>query len=160
MFIYDQLDLNPNQEAQVEKIMDDNRKETRDRAAKLQKDMARGIQPNQQDLRKEAQDRQKALSDKVDAILTPAQKAQMQQIRSGALGPQMPRGQVYVLRDGKPFRIGVGVGVTDGQQTQVISTKFVRGDVAITSGGPQPKAAAPAGAAALIGGGGGRGPGR
>jgi hypothetical protein len=141
--------------------MDDNRKETRDRAAKLQKDIARGVQPNQQDLRKEAQDRQKALSDKVDAILTPAQKAKMQQIRSGALGPQMPRGQVYVLRDGKPVRVGVGVGVSDGQQTQVISTKFVRGDVAIISGGPQPRAAAPSGAAALGGiGGGGRGPGR
>jgi hypothetical protein len=111
--------------------------------------MSRGVQPDTTALRKEAQDRQKATAEKVDAILTPAQKAKMQQIRSGALGPQMARGQVYVLRQGKPYRIGVGVGVSDGQQTQVVSTKFLRGDLAIIGGGPQPKATGPSGAAAL-----------
>jgi HlyD family secretion protein len=162
MFIYDQLDLNADQTAKVEKIMDDNRKEARDRAAKMQKDMARGVQPDQQALRTEAQARQKATAEKVDVILTPAQKAKMQEIRSGALGPQPARGQVFVLRDGKPVRVGVGVGVSDGQLTQVFTTKFVRGDQTIISGGPQPKAAAPTGAAALggIGGAPGRGPGR
>ena len=165
MFIYDQLDLNADQEAKIEKIMDDNRKEQRARTDKMQKDLARGVQPNQTELRKEAQDRQKATSDKVDAILTPAQKDKMQQIRSGALGPQLPRGQVFVMRDGKPKRIGVGIGVTDGQQTQVITTKFLRGDQVILSGGPQPKAAAAPSGTALAGvaGGGaapGRGPGR
>lgn len=44
-----------------------------------------------------------------------------------------------MLRDGKPYRIGVGVGVTDGQNTQVVSNAFKQGDVAIISGGPQPK---------------------
>jgi HlyD family secretion protein len=164
LFVYDQLDLNPDQQAKIEKIIDESRKAQRERMVKMQKDMARGVQPDTTALRAEAQKRTEEQRAQIDLILTPAQKARAEQIRS-APGPQPARGQVYVLRNGKPMRIGVGIGVTDGSQTQVFTTRFVRGDEVIISGGPQPKAAAPTGAQALGGGmggapGGPRGPGR
>ena len=55
------------------------------------------------------------------------------------VGITIQRGQVYVLRDGKPYRIGIGIGVSDGSVTQAFSTAFKQGDVVITGGGPQPK---------------------
>jgi hypothetical protein len=101
----------------------------------MQKEMQRSGNVDRQVFQKEMQEAQRTMREEMDKVLTPAQKAKMQQIQSGQLRSPYQRGQVYVLRDGKPFRIGVGVGVTDGQNTQVISNSFKQGDVVIVSGG-------------------------
>ena len=52
--------------------------------------------------------------------------------------PRMKRGTVYVLRDGKPQRVDVRSGITDGASTEVISDLLKPGDpviVGVESGG-------------------------
>lgn len=133
IFIYDQLDLNDQQLIKLNSLMDVSRKATSEVQAKMQKALSSGGTVDRQAFQKEMQEAQRSMREEMDKILTPAQKQKMQQLQGGGAGGQ--RGQVYVLRDGKPFRIGVGVGVTDGQNTQVISNSFKQGDVAIVSGG-------------------------
>jgi HlyD family secretion protein len=133
IFVYDQLDLNDQQLIKLNSLMEDTRKATSEVQAKMQKEMQRGGTVDRQAFQKEMQEAQRSLREEMDKVLTPAQTQRMQQIQAGRPGGQ--RGQVYVLRDGKPFRIGVGIGVTDGQNTQVISNAFKQGDVVIVSGG-------------------------
>ena len=73
------------------------------------------------------------------------QKAQVEQIRNGG-GDGLQRGQIYVIRDGTPHRVGVGLGATDGQTTEVVSPNIKVGDLAVTTGGPKAKKSAAAGA--------------
>jgi hypothetical protein len=145
MSAYDQIKLEPAQMDQIEKINADMRKAIQDQQAKAQKDQARGVpvdrQAMQQTIRKQNEDARV----KIDALLTPQQKAQVEQIRNGG-GDGLPRGQIYVMRDGKPHRIGVGIGASDGQVTEVTSPNIKVGDLAITSGGPKAKKTAAAGA--------------
>lgn len=147
VYVYDQLDLSIDQMAKVEAIMATQRKTLQDAQAKMQKEMQRNGSVDRTAFQKQMQDLQTKSREQINLLLTPAQKAKMQQIQSGQDASPFPRGQIYVLRDGKPYRIGVGVGVTDGQNTQVVSNAFKQGDVAIISGGPAVKVQAPAGGA-------------
>lgn len=158
---YDQIKLTPDQMDKIEKISGDIRKTIQDQQAKAQKDQARGVAVDRQAMtaliRKSNEDARKA----IDALLTPAQKAEADAIRNGG-GAGLTRGQVFIIRDGKPHRIGVGIGATDGQTTEVISPNLKIGDLTVTSGGPKPKKTsaapgAPAGGAAGGAGGGRRG---
>jgi HlyD family secretion protein len=155
MAAYDQIALQPDQMGQIEKINADLRKTMQERQAKAQKDQARGVavdrQAMQQAMRQQNDDARK----KIDALLTPQQKAQVDRIRNGG-GDGLPRGQVYVIRDGKPHRIGVGIGASDGQVTEVVSPNIKVGDLVVTSGGPKAKKVA----GAIGGPGGGRPGGR
>lgn len=135
MTIYDQLDLTDQQLVKFNALMDDSRKAISEVQAKMQKEMARSGNVDRQVFQREMQEAQRKMREEMDKILTPAQKAREQQIQSGQMRSPLQRGQVYVLRDGKPFRIGVGVGVTDGTNTQVVSNSFKQGDVVIVSGG-------------------------
>jgi len=135
MTLYDQLDLTADQTVKIEKILADVRKEMREDQIKALQNPAAVDREAQQNKMRE---RNEAVQTKVDAILTAAQKAKRQQIQSGQLGPQPQRGQVYVLRAGKPVRVGVIVGPTNGTLTAV-QGKFAEGDQVIISGGPKPK---------------------
>jgi len=141
----DQLDMTPKQMAQVETIMAAQRKDTQAAQAVMQKEMQRSGNVDRAAFQKQMRDRQAKSREAVEALLRGAQKAKLQQIMSGQIKSALPRGQVYVLRDGKPVRIGVGVGVTDGQNTQVVASGLRPGDLVIISGGPKPKATAAAG---------------
>jgi HlyD family secretion protein len=55
---------------------------------------------------------------------------------TGASGPRM--GSVYVLRDGKPVRIAVRTGITDGAFTEIHSDDLQPGDLVVT-GAEQPR---------------------
>jgi hypothetical protein len=120
---------------------------------KLAKERSRGDNIDMQTVRREAQARQEAVRKQVEAILTPAQKAEMARIESGEAGSGLPRGQVYVLKNDKPVRVGVGIGVSDGQNTEVVSPRLKVGDQVIISGGPRPKVQAPTTGAPGVGGG-------
>lgn len=82
--------------------------------------------------------------------------------------PRMKRGAVYVLRNGKPERVDVRSGISDGASTEVISDVLKAGDpviVGVESAGPtagQQNLAPPPGFGGRGGGGGrgGRGGGR
>jgi HlyD family secretion protein len=163
MAVFDQIALQPQQMDQIEKIATDARKQIQDMQAKAQKDQARGVAVDrtamQAAMRKINED-QRA---KIEALLTPAQKAEAEKIRSGEVqGPPLTRGQIYVIRDGKPHRVGVGIGASDGQTTEVVSPNLKVGDLVVTTGGPKlkTKSGASTGAPAAQrggGGGGGRG---
>lgn len=144
-FAIDQLDLSKAQTAKVEAIMAAQRAEAQKAQAAMQKETQRGASVDRAAFQKSMRDRQAKTRETVEALLTPAQKAKLQQLMSGQVKGALPRGQVFVLRNGKPVRIGVGVGVTDGQNTQVVSSELKQGDLVIISGGPKPKAAAAAG---------------
>jgi HlyD family secretion protein len=140
MAVYDQIALQPQQMDQIEKIANDARKEIQDLQAKAQKDQARGVTVDrtavQSQMRKINED-QRA---KIEAILTPAQKTEAEKIRNGEVqGPPLQRGQIYVIRDGKPHRVGVGIGASDGQTTEVVSPNLKVGDLVVTTGGPKLK---------------------
>jgi len=61
-----------------------------------------------------------------------------------------------VLRDGKPVRVPVRTGATDGSYTEIIDGELKAGDQVITGGGPRaPDARAQQQAARVTGGGGG-----
>lgn len=161
MAAYDQIKLTPQQMDQIEKINADMRKTMQDRQAKAQKDQARGVAIDRTAMQAEMRKTTEDVRKKIDALMTPEQKAQIEQIRNGGGAPG-PRGQIYVLRDGKPHRVGVGLGASDGQTTEVISPNLNVNDLVVTSGGPKLKTktgGAGGGAAAGRGpaGGGGRG---
>ncbi|MDP3378418.1 MAG: hypothetical protein Q8S53_08640, partial [Brevundimonas sp.] len=66
------------------------------------------------------------------------------------------RGVVWVMREGKPVRVSVITGATDGSYTEVIGGELKEGDLVITGGGPRaPDARAQQQAARVTGGGGG-----
>ena len=77
----------------------------------------------------------------------------MARIESGEAGAGLPRGQVYILKNDKPVRVGVGIGVSDGQNTEVVSPRLKVGDQVIISGGPRAKVQAAAGTPGVGGGG-------
>jgi HlyD family secretion protein len=152
LYTLDQIDLQPTQIEKIDKIMEEQRKTNQAANEKLAKQRTRGDQIDMQAVRREMQERQAAVRKQVEAILTPAQKAQMAAIESGDAGPRLPRGQVYVLKDGKPVRVGVGIGVSDGQNTEVVSPRLKVNDQVIISGGPRPKVQAAATGAPGVGG--------
>ena len=119
---------------------------------RLAKERTRGDNIDMTAVRRETQERQAAVRKQVEAVLTPAQKAEMARIESGQAGSGLPRGQVYVLKDGKPVRVGVGIGVSDGQNTEVVSPRLKVNDQVIISGGPRPKVQAAATGAPGVGG--------
>lgn len=154
MAVYDQIALTPQQQEQLGKIEEEMRKATQARQAQMQKDMQRGKPIDRQAMQQEMRKQMEANRAKIEALLTPAQKAEAEKIRNAQGAPRLPRGQVYVLRNGKPVRIGVGIGASDGQVTEVVSPNLKLGDLVVTSGGPKPKTV---GTAAARGGGGPRG---
>jgi HlyD family secretion protein len=156
MAAYDQIKLDQNQMVQIEKINADMRKVIQDRQAKAQKDQARGVAVDRQAMQLEIRTQNEEARKKIDALLTPQQKAQAEQIRNGG-GDGLQRGQIYVIRDGKPHRLGVGIGASDGQTTEVVSPNIKVGDLVVTSGGPKAKKAAATGGAGRPGGAGGGG---
>lgn len=69
----------------------------------------------------------------------------------GARSPDEPRpidrGSVYVLRDGRPVRVGVSVGLTDGTMTEVTASELADGQTVVVdesdaSAAPRPAAGA------------------
>ena len=155
---YDQIELTPKQLEQIDDIQTQMREEMQERQARAQKEQARGKAVDRQAMQQEMRQSMEAVQTKIDAILTPQQKQQVATIRQGGGGERLPRGQVYVLRDGKPRRIGVGIGARDGQLTEVISPNLKPGDLVVTTGGPKPKTRG--GGARPAGGGGGPGGGQ
>jgi Spy/CpxP family protein refolding chaperone len=153
LYTLDQIDLQPAQLVKIDKIMEENRKVTQAANERLAKQRTRGDEVDMTTVRREAQERQAAVRKQVEAILTPAQKAQMAAIESGEAGAGLPRGQVYILKDDKPVRVGVGIGVSDGQNTEVVSPRLKVGDQVIISGGPRPKVQAPTTGTPGVGGG-------
>jgi len=76
--------------------------------------------------------------------------------------PRMQRGAVYVLRSGKPVRVDVRSGISDGASTEVLSDVLKPGDPVIvgvesTGKAAQSNLAPPPGFGGRGGGGGGRG---
>lgn len=145
MTTYDQLDLTPDQTVKVEKVIADARAEMRAEQEKALKNPASVDREAQQTKMRE---RNEAVTTKIGAILTAAQKQKLELIQSGQAGPQPPRGQVYVLRAGKPVRVGVIIGPSNGTLTAV-EGKFLPEDQVIISGGPKPKEIKASGANAL-----------
>jgi len=137
IFAYDQLNLPVDVMEKIEKVFEDQRHETSAIQARQLKAVSRNAGVDRAPFQKQMQDATTKARTAAEALLSPAQKAQLDQLRANPSTIQ--RGQVYVLRDGKPYRIGIGIGVTDGSVTQAFSTAFKQGDLVITGGGPQPK---------------------
>lgn len=96
-----------------------------------------------------------AALDEIKPLLRADQQAilETQRVRLAGGGN---RGVVWVLRDGKPVRVPVITGATDGSYTEVIGGELKEGDLVITGGGPRaPDARAQQQAARVTGGGGG-----
>ena len=149
MAAYDQIALTPKQQLEIDQIQTEMREQTQERMREQQKAQSRGDQVDRQAMLEEMRKRTQETQAKIDATLTPEQKKQVEAIRNGAVtGPQLPRGQVYVLRDGKPIRVGVGVGASDGTVTEVVSPNLKVGDLVVTTGGPKPATRGTTGAAA------------
>jgi len=96
-----------------------------------------------------------AALDEIKPLLRPDQQAIMETQRLRLAGGGN-RGVVWVLRDGKPVRVPVRTGATDGSYTEIIDGELKAGDQVITGGGPRaPDARAQQQAARVTGGGGG-----
>ncbi len=96
-----------------------------------------------------------AALDEIKPLLRPDQQAilETQRVRLAGGGN---RGVVWVMREGKPVRVSVITGATDGSYTEVIGGELKEGDLVITGGGPRaPDARAQQQAARVTGGGGG-----
>ncbi len=96
-----------------------------------------------------------AALDEIKPLLRPDQQAilETQRLRLAGGGN---RGVVWVMREGKPVRVAVTTGATDGSYTEVIGGELKEGDLVITGGGPRaPDARAQQQAARVTGGGGG-----
>lgn len=139
MSAFDQVGLTDEQLVKFNKILDEQRQEMQEIQAKMLSGQSAGQAPNREAMQKQFQELNAKYRALAEALLTDAQKAKLKEIQALPPGSGGERGQVYVLRDGKPFRIGVGIGATDGSTTQLISDAFKQGDVVIVGGGPQLK---------------------
>ncbi len=77
-----------------------------------------------------------AALDEIKPMLRPDQQAilETQRLRFAGGGN---RGVVWVLRDGKPVRVPVRTGATDGSYTEILGGELKAGDQVITGGGPR-----------------------
>lgn len=71
------------------------------------------------------------MTSKIMAILTPAQKTKFQAMITQRAANPIRRGDVWVLRDGKPVRVAVAMGLGDGQVTEIVSGDLAEGDQVI-----------------------------
>ncbi|MBU2167537.1 MAG: efflux RND transporter periplasmic adaptor subunit, partial [Alphaproteobacteria bacterium] len=94
-----------------------------------------------------------AALDEIKPLLRPDQQAilETQRLRLAGGGN---RGVVWVLRDGKPVRVPVRTGATDGSYTEIIDGELKAGDQVITGGGPRAPDLEAQSRAARMGGGG------
>lgn len=121
------LNLSAEQQAQLDPILEDSRQQMADlRQA--------GLSENEH--RRRAQRIRQATRLRIRDILTPAQQATYDVLRSREQ-PSVP-GNVFVLGDnGKPKRLSVNLGLTDGTATEVVSGDIKEGQEVIvgTMGG-------------------------
>jgi len=147
MLLYDQLSLTPAQSQKIDKIMTDQREDNRKRMEEMQKATRRGDQVDRQAFAAQSRERQAKVREEVEALLNPAQRAKLQELMSqrGRGRAAQQRGQVYILQDEKAVRVGVGVGIADGSNTEIVTDSLRPADQVIIGGGPKPKAQGPAG---------------
>lgn len=132
-FAFDQLTLEPAQKERIEQIFANQRREMAQIQVDLQREMARGGEMDREGMQERMRELNTKYREQAEAVLNPEQLAELERIRSTP--SNVRRDDVYVLRDGEPYRIGVGVGVSDGSNVEVISDAFKQGDVVIVAGG-------------------------
>jgi HlyD family secretion protein len=124
------LNLSTEQQAQLDPILEDSRQQMADlRQAGL----------SEQEHRRRAQRIRQATRTRIRDILTPAQQATYDVLRSREQ-PSVP-GNVFVMgANGKPKRLAVNLGLTDGTATEVVSGDVKEGQEVIvgTMGGTSP----------------------
>jgi HlyD family secretion protein len=141
------LKLSDEQQAQLDPILEDSRQQM----AELRQ---AGLVENEH--RRRAQRIRQATRARIRDILTPAQKEKYDVLRSGEQA-SVP-GNVFVLgANGKPKRLAVNLGLTDGTATEVVSGDIKEGQEVIvgTTGGSNAPAR-PGGGGGAGGGGGPR----
>lgn len=77
-----------------------------------------------------------AAFDEIKPLLRADQQTTLEALRSRYAGGG-ERGNVWVLRDGQPVRVGVRIGGTDGSYTEILDGELKEGDEVITGGGPR-----------------------
>src|SRR5690606_8772357 len=133
-----ELALSAEQQAEVDAILVQSRKE-------MELALRSEADPNAR--RERLRTRWAALTARIAATLTDAQRAKFGALRErfaqerSARGT-MQRGRVYVLgKDGQPQAIDVRVGVSDGGMSEILTSALEPGREVITGGGPRAEAA-------------------
>ena len=128
----EQLGLNQEQQAQMRQAMDTMRiamQEMRNAAPS----MAGGPPPNMGDNMRKLRNQMEI---ELKGFLSPEQMDKYQALnqqrrRPAATEQQLQRGTVWVLRDGKPERISVGVGLADLEYSEIVSDQLREGEQVI-----------------------------